>query len=67
VSIEEWCTYLAELTGLELKLGPTTETLPSVATDNTKLNELAGHSTVDWRDGLRRMVEARRPQLLKGR
>jgi UDP-glucuronate 4-epimerase len=66
VSIEEWCAELASLTGIELKLAATTDTLPSVTTDNSKMRSLVGGTTVDWRDGLRRMVEARRPELLRG-
>ncbi len=64
VSIEEWCGYLAELTGLEASFEPTTETIDSVQIDLTRMHELAGHTTVGWRDGVRRMVEARHPELL---
>jgi hypothetical protein len=37
--------------------------LESVTTDNTRLHELVGETTVDWRDGMRRMVAARHPEL----
>jgi hypothetical protein len=30
------------------------------------MHELIGETTVSWRDGLRRMVAARHPELLKG-
>ncbi len=66
VSIEEWTAYLAELTGLEANIEPTDATLSSVTTDNTKLHELVGETTVDWHDGFRRMVAARHPELLEG-
>ncbi len=56
--------YLAELTGLEASFEPTTETIDSVQIDLTRMHELAGHTTVGWRDGVRRMVEARHPELL---
>jgi len=65
-SIEEWCAYLGELTGLAPKLVRTQSTLESVTTDNTKMNKLVGQSTVGWRDGFRRMVEVRHPDLLRG-
>jgi hypothetical protein len=35
-----------------------------VVVDRTRMVELAGETSVDWRDGLRRMVEARAPELL---
>jgi UDP-glucuronate 4-epimerase len=65
-SIEEWCAYLGELTGLEPKLEHTDQTLTSVTTDNTKMHELVGDTKVGWREGMKRMVQARHPELLKG-
>jgi hypothetical protein len=65
VSVEEWCTYMGALTGFEPKFAPTEKTLESVSTDNTKRNELLGPTTVHWKDGLRRMIEARHPELLE--
>ena len=66
VSIEEWCGYLAELTGIEPTFAPTADTIDSVEIDLTRLHQLVGTTTVDWRDGMRRMVEARHPELLQG-
>jgi len=65
VSIEEWCTFLAEITGLEARFEPTVHTIDSVALDLTRMHELAGPTTVDWHDGMRRMVAARHPELLR--
>ena len=65
-SIEEWCAYLANLTGLDLKLVPTAHTLSSVTCDLTRMHELVGHTQVKWQDGLARMVQARHPELLNG-
>jgi nucleoside-diphosphate-sugar epimerase len=65
VSVEEWCTYMGSLTGFEPKFAPTEKTLESVSVDTTKMHELVGHTSVHWRDGLRRMIEARHPELLK--
>jgi nucleoside-diphosphate-sugar epimerase len=64
-TIEEWCAYLGELTGLQPDFVVTEATIGSVTTDNTKLHELVGETRVDWRDGMRRMVAARHPELLK--
>ncbi len=65
VSIEEWCTYLAEITGLDARFDPTEHTIDSVQLDLTRMHELAGETTVDWRDGMRDMVGARHGDLLK--
>ena len=64
VSIEEWCEYMAGLCGLEPKFNKTTDTLESVATDNAKMRSFVGPTQIDWRDGLRRMIEARHPDWL---
>jgi hypothetical protein len=37
----------------------------SVVPDLTKMRELVGPATIAWRDGVRRMVQARRPDLLR--
>jgi hypothetical protein len=66
VSIEEWCAYLGELTGLEATFASTTATIDSVQIDLTRMHELVGTPTVRWRDGFRRMVAARHPELLAG-
>jgi len=65
VSVEEWCAYMGELTGIEATFAPTDKTLESVSTDNTKRTELLGPTTVHWKDGLRRMIAAQQPDLLK--
>ncbi|MBM4265984.1 MAG: NAD(P)-dependent oxidoreductase [Deltaproteobacteria bacterium] len=66
-SIEEWCAYLGELTGLEPKLAPTEQTISSVVVDTTRMNELVGPTRVHWKDGFKRMVQARHPELLASR
>jgi nucleoside-diphosphate-sugar epimerase len=64
-TIEEWCAYLGELTGLEPKFDETDNTIGSVTCDLTRMHELIGPAKVEWRDGIRRMVEARAPEMLK--
>jgi len=64
VSIEEWCGYFAELTGLEARFAPTADTIDSVQIDLTRMHDLVGTTTVGWKDGLARMVAARHPELL---
>jgi nucleoside-diphosphate-sugar epimerase len=63
VSIEEWCAELGRLAGVEAAFVDDPHALESVATDNTRMHELVGEAQVDWRDGLRRMVQARHPEL----
>ena len=64
-SIEEWCAWMGELTGLEPKLEPKKQTLRSVVLDPARMHEMVGRTRIDWRDGIRRMVEARNPELMK--
>lgn len=64
-SIEEWCRFMGELTGLEPKFNPTEDTLGSVTLDPSKMHELVGRTKVDWRDGIERMVRERNPELLR--
>ena len=63
-SIEEWCAFLGELTGLEPTFEETAATIGSVHVDLTKMAALVGEARVGWQDGMRRMVEARHPELL---
>jgi UDP-glucuronate 4-epimerase len=64
VSIEDWCAYLGELTGLTPEFEPSAEALQSVTIDLTRQHELLGGTTVDWRDGMRRMAATRHPELV---
>lgn len=64
VSVEEWCAHLGALTGLEPTFAPTEATLEGVLADVSRLEALAGPSTVPWREGFRRMVVAFDPSLL---
>ena len=65
VSIEEWCTYLAGLVGITARFEPTAQTIDSVQIDTTRMHELIGPTTVPWRDGMRRMVEALHPDKVR--
>jgi UDP-glucuronate 4-epimerase len=58
VSIQDWCAYLGELTGVEPTFFPTDQTLASVSVDTTRMEALVGKTTVHWKDGFRRMVES---------
>jgi len=62
VSAEEYCEYMGELLGIE----PVFEYDPRVHTalwpDVTRMHEILGRTEVPWRDGFRRMIEARHPE-----
>jgi len=65
VSLEEWATFLGELTGVEPRFHYTREgTLESVMVDTKKLFSITGPFKTDWKDGMRRMVETKHPEWL---
>jgi nucleoside-diphosphate-sugar epimerase len=64
-SIEEWCAEIGALTGLEPSFVETDQTISSVCVDVSRLVDLAGAPGTDLADGLRRMVTARRPDLVR--
>jgi len=64
VALEDWCAYLGTLTGLTPKFRITSDALRGLALDPTRMHELVGRTRVPWRDGLRRMVESRAPELI---
>ena len=65
VSIEEWCAWIGELTGLEPKFASSEATIAGLPLDTTRMHELVGRTKVHWRDGIRRLIETRNPELLK--
>jgi UDP-glucuronate 4-epimerase len=62
-SIEDWCRYMGTLIGVEPKLHATEKTIPSVRIDTKRMLELVGPTRVGWRDGIRRLVRARHPEI----
>jgi nucleoside-diphosphate-sugar epimerase len=64
VSAEDYCAYMGELVGVK----PVFEYTPAAHTplwpDVTYMHRILGRTRVHWRDGLRRMIEARHPELL---
>jgi nucleoside-diphosphate-sugar epimerase len=62
VSIQQWSAYLGELTGLPAKVvvAESTGSHRGMISDPTKRLGLTGPCRVDWRQGLRRVVEAPR-------
>ncbi|MBW0016220.1 MAG: NAD(P)-dependent oxidoreductase [Mycobacterium sp.] len=65
ISIQEWCTYLGELVGREPVFDESEQALRANPVDVTRLRELIGtRTTVDWRDGMRRMAATFHPELV---
>jgi UDP-glucuronate 4-epimerase len=65
VSIEEWCAYITELTGFEATFQDNPKAFGSLCIDTTRMHELIGETSVDWRDGIRSQIESLAPQLLR--
>jgi UDP-glucuronate 4-epimerase len=63
VSLQEWCTYLGSLIGREPVFEESDQALRGVPTDVSRMRELVGETSVDWRDGLRRMAAKFHPDL----
>ena len=65
VSIEDWCAFLGDLTGLKPVFTYNEKAFGSLAIDTEKMHSLIGPTRVDWRDGIRSLVENLAPELLK--
>ena len=63
VWIPDLCQYLADLVGRELILEQSPEGIDHRQSDPARRIELAGPCQVPWREGLRRMVAARHPEI----
>jgi nucleoside-diphosphate-sugar epimerase len=63
-SIEDWCAYLQELTGLVPTFMEDPEAFGSLQLDTTRMHELIGPTRVAWRDGILRMIRQLAPDVL---
>jgi UDP-glucuronate 4-epimerase len=63
VSAEDYCTYMGELVGVEPIFEYTPEAYTPQWPDTTRMHEVFGRTKVHWRDGFRRMIEARYPHV----
>jgi nucleoside-diphosphate-sugar epimerase len=64
VSVEDYCAYMGELVGVAPIFEYTPEAHTPLWPDVSYMHEVLGKTRVHWRDGLRRMIEARHPGLL---
>ena len=56
VSLEEWCEALGSEAGCVPTFIETGSTIGGVRVDLTRMHELVGHTKIDWREGMRRLV-----------
>jgi UDP-glucuronate 4-epimerase len=59
VSAEEYCEYLAELVGKKVRFRYDERAPWPIWPDTTFMHEVLGRTSVPWREGMRRMAEAR--------
>ena len=64
VSAEEYCAYMGELVGVAPVFEYTEAAHTPLWPDVTSMHAILGRTTVHWRDGFRRMIQARHPELL---
>jgi UDP-glucuronate 4-epimerase len=64
VSVEEWCDFMGSVIGRPATFEFSETAIQRVACDTTRYQQIVDCShTVDWRDGMRRMIRARYPEL----
>jgi UDP-glucuronate 4-epimerase len=63
VSVEEYCTYMGELVGVEPVFTYTPDAHTPLWPDVTRMHEILGETKVPWREGFRRMIASRHPEI----
>ena len=63
VDFREICEYIGALVGVEAKLEESPDGIHQYKLDTTKRTELAGPCKVGWKEGVRRMIAARHPEI----
>ncbi len=63
VSVEQWCALIGEIIDKPVTFESTEASVPPLILDVGKLNSLGFHSTVGWKDGIRRLVDTSYPTL----
>ncbi|MCZ6828194.1 MAG: NAD(P)-dependent oxidoreductase [Gammaproteobacteria bacterium] len=58
VSAEQWCEYMGELLGVEPEFVYSDQLIPGTPCDTTLMHQLVGETRIDWRDGMRELVES---------
>ena len=63
VSVEDYCAYMGELVGVEPIIEYTPDAHTPLWPDVTRMHEVLGRTKVPWREGFRRMIAARHPEI----
>lgn len=63
VSVEDYCRYLGDLVGIEPIFEYSEDAHTPLWPDVTRMHDVLGRTKVPWREGFRRMVAARHPEL----
>ena len=63
VSVEEYCAFMGELVGVEPIFDYTPEAHTPLWPDVTYMHQVLGRTKMPWREGFRRMVAARHPEI----
>jgi UDP-glucuronate 4-epimerase len=63
VSVEEYCAYMGELVGVEPIFHYTPEAHTPLWPDVTLMHKVLGRTKVPWREGFRRMIKSRHPEI----
>ena len=63
VSVEDYCAYMGELVGVEPVFEYTPDAHTPLWPDVTRMHEVLGRTKVPWREGFRRMIAARHPEI----
>lgn len=67
VSIEEWCAYIAELTGFTPQYREDPKAFGSLQLNTTAMHAAIGETRMDWRAGVRAMLENLAPEVMQDR
>ena len=65
VDVRDMAAHLAALAGRDVRFLESPDGMTQFRLDATRRRELAGPCRVDWREGMRRLVTARHPELLR--
>jgi len=65
VSAEDYCAHLGELVGREVRIAYDEKAPWPIWPDVERMHQVLGRTEIDWRDGMRRMAEARHPELVR--
>lgn len=63
VSVEDYCAFMGQLIGVEPIFEYTPDAHTPLWPDVARMHEVLGHTKVPWREGFRRVIEARHPEI----